>query len=164
MSRRERTQAQRSSWRQPQQMSEDEALAWALQESLFTSEQGQPEETVEETYWPTIEKYLKDKRQRRHGPKVVVNCIICLTQVTVPSLQPQNGERERGAMLLPCQHIVGTNCGVTWVRESENLDETERGSKCPICRARIRDVKQCLEADEKLDRHNQIVQCRPSWR
>ncbi|KAK3364060.1 hypothetical protein B0T25DRAFT_627942 [Lasiosphaeria hispida] len=202
MPRPNRTQArQRQRGQNPQQqISDDEAMAWALQASLFDStgacikcgeaadggddelcshcesrrvaieqpeeEAPEPEpepESVEETYWPTIEKYINDRSRRGRGPAVVVNCIICLSQVTVPYLQPQNGERERGAMLLPCQHIVGTNCGVTWVNESrQNLEEQR--SKCPICRSDIRDVKQCLEPDEKIDRHNQIVKCGPSWK
>ena len=65
--------------------------------------------------------------QRAHGLPANSACIICHEPY---SAEPWRGSTAEVALLLPCNHHVGSECLSAWISE-------DNGNTCPVCRTRI---------------------------
>ncbi|KAK3326075.1 hypothetical protein B0H66DRAFT_530080 [Apodospora peruviana] len=110
---------------------------------------GAAENTVEETYWPNIERYINHPNPVEADlPKPVVNCAICSRELIVPGLQgdveDQDAEKydsqddsnapEEMRLLDRCQHVLGNSC---FVRCLQVAAEQFKSPRCPFCRVKV---------------------------
>ncbi|KAK3326056.1 hypothetical protein B0H66DRAFT_600191 [Apodospora peruviana] len=82
------------------------------------------EETVEETYWPNIERYIA----KPSGPKPHVACGICGDELLVPGLQELCVGRCEKMIVLICKHVLGMICLCKCLGKSLT---------CPFCRTKV---------------------------
>lgn len=68
-------------------------------------------------------------------------CSICTDELAIAGLQPDDGESDKEAGALACNHLIGMECATSWCQHDR---ENGQRFSCPQCRCDL-DPPRCIQ-------------------